>query len=69
MKIFKEMNVDGKEVCPICKTKEKKQVVLIGIIGTQKGYNIQAIQVHLDCLELFFDKEKNLIFQVIKEKK
>ena len=51
MIIFEHMNTSG-EVCPICKTKENKPVVLICIDGTEDGGNIQAKQVHVDCIEL-----------------
>jgi len=68
MKVFKNMNTSGKEVCPICKTKENKEVVLIGIDGTEDGGNIQAIQVHLDCLDLRYNKENNLFYQKITKK-
>lgn len=49
MRIFEEFNEHGKP-CPICKTRDNKKSVLIGVMGTQEGHNIQAIQVHLDCL-------------------
>lgn len=65
MRIFKQMNTNAKEPCPICKTKKNKPVVLIAKQGTQKGYNAEAIQVHVDCLDLWFIEENNLIYQVI----
>ena len=65
MKIFEHMNTSGKEVCPICKTKEDKEVVLIGIDGTEDGGNMRAIQVHLDCLNLRYSKENNLFYQKV----
>jgi hypothetical protein len=46
------MNTSTDEVCPICKTKEDKPVVLVGMDGTQKDRIIQAIQVHVDCIDL-----------------
>lgn len=59
------MNTNTKEPCPICKTKKNKSVVLIAKQGKQKGYNAEAIQVHVDCLELWFNEENNLIYQKI----
>ena len=56
MKIFDEPNLSGDWVCPICGTNENKEVTLIGIDGTGKGNNMQAIQVHMDCIELTFYK-------------
>ncbi len=71
MRIFKEMNTSGKDVCPICKTKEQKEVVLIPKIGIgdnpdKKFQNYEAEQVHLDCLDLWFNKEQGIIFQKIE---
>ena len=72
MRVFKEMNLTGKDVCPICKTKDKKEVVLITKVGTgdnpnKKFQNYEAIQVHLDCLELWYDEEKGIIYQNVQE--
>lgn len=52
MKTFKHPNLSDNWKCPICGTPEDKEVVLIGIEGTQEGYNMQAEQVHLACIEL-----------------
>lgn len=52
MRVFPHMNTTGDEVCPLCKTKEDKPVVLVGIDGTQDGNIMQAIQVHSDCIKL-----------------
>jgi UDP-N-acetylmuramoylalanine-D-glutamate ligase len=57
------MNTSGKDVCPICNTQDKKQVVLIIKSGTQEGNIAQAVQVHLDCLNLIYDEENQLIYQ------
>jgi hypothetical protein len=54
MRIFKHFNKTGNQVCPICKTNEDKEVVLVKIIGTEKDNICQAIQVHLDCLDLSY---------------
>jgi len=74
MKIFKGMNTSGKDVCPICKTKDKKKVVLIPKEGTgdnpnKKFQNYEAIQVHLDCLDLWYNEEMGFIYQKINLKK
>ena len=60
MKIFKEFPKDGK--CPICKTNDNKECVLIGIIDTEKGNNIEAKVFHLDCINLLYDKQHNVIY-------
>ena len=51
MRVFDEPNMTNFK-CPICGTSNNKPVVLVGIDGTQDGYNIQAVQYHLDCIEL-----------------
>ena len=66
MRPFKEPNLTNGWKCPICGMDEKKEVVLIPIVGTQKGNNIQAEQFHLDCIELMYDKEHNAIYQIIR---
>jgi hypothetical protein len=38
--------------CPICGTSDDKEVVLIGIDGTEEGNNIKAEQIHLECIDL-----------------
>lgn len=51
MRVFEKPNMTNFK-CPICGTSDNKPVVLVGIDGTQEGYNIQAVQYHLDCIEL-----------------
>lgn len=41
----------GNHICPICGTDDDKETMLIGIIGTEEGKNIQAAQVHTQCLQ------------------
>ena len=41
-------------MCPICKTKADKPVVLVGIPGTEQDGNMQTEQVHLECHELVY---------------
>ena len=65
MRVFKKPNLSSGWKCPICKTDEEKEVVLIGITETRKGYNIEAEQVHLGCIDLLFDKQRGLIYQKI----
>ena len=66
MKIFKKPNIENGWKCPICNTSKEKEVVLVGIIGTENGNNIQAEQIHLDCIELSYDKKYDIIYQRIK---
>jgi len=50
MRTFKHFNQSGPEVCPICGTNDDKEIILVPIAGTEEGNNMQAIQVHADCL-------------------
>jgi hypothetical protein len=52
--------------CPICGTNENKECLLIPIIGTQDDGLAEAQCFHTGCLSLWYDKEKNIIYQVIK---
>ena len=36
--------------CPVCGKDTDEAVVLIGIQGTEEGNNMEAVQVHFDCL-------------------
>ena len=40
--------------------------MLIGIVGTEEGFNMKAEQFHVDCLELRWDKQLGLIFDLTK---
>ena len=51
MRVFDEPNMINFK-CPICNTADKKPVVLVGIDGTRHGGNIEAVQVHIDCIDL-----------------
>jgi len=68
MRIFKTGNWSEEgEACPICGTKDKGQVVLVGIDGTENGNNIEAKQVHVKCLNLRLIKnDSEIIYQLIK---
>ena len=64
MMTFKEFNRSIKtDVCPVCKTQDEGEVVLLGIVGTQEGNNMQAKQFHLKCLDLMYDKDVKIIYQ------
>lgn len=63
MKIFEHPNLDADWICPICKTREDKPVVLIGINGTQKDSIMEAEVFHLDCIELTYYKEQGILAQ------
>ena len=64
MKIFEHRNTSNpKDVCPICKKDTDGRVVLIGVVGTEEGNNMQAVQIHLDCIDLLYYPHYNLIAQ------
>ena len=72
MKIFDHPNLANNWKCPICGTNEDKQIVLIGIVGTKDGNNIEAEQFHLECLELLYspsfkETEKSVIGQLFNK--
>jgi len=72
MKIFEHMNTDDK--CPICGTNEDKPVTLIGVVGTEEDNNMEAVQIHIDCLDLLYypketDFNSGLIVQRIFDEK
>jgi hypothetical protein len=50
MRVFDTFNdSEGTKPCPICGTKAQKSTILIGIMGSQEGFTIEALQVHYDC--------------------
>jgi len=68
MRVSKQFDDSRNAKCPICGTAEKKETVLIAILGTQEGNIAEAAQVHLDCLELAYDKEKGIFYQILNKK-
>lgn len=50
MRIFPNFNQSTK--CPICGTNEDKPATLIPIDGTVKNRLVEAMQVHVHCLQL-----------------
>lgn len=71
MKILKKPNTGSNWICPICKTAEIREVVLIEIDGHFKNKNREIEQVHLCCLDLKIERnflgENDLIYQHIEE--
>ncbi len=69
MEILKKPNVETNWICPICKTAETKEVVLIEI-DSYNDKNKQIKQIHLCCLDLRIQRkylgEADLIYQTIE---
>lgn len=61
MRIFEHPNKEMNWRCPICGKDTDKPVVLAGIYGTEDGGNIQAEQIHLDCIDLTYYKDMNAL--------
>jgi len=51
MRIFEHFPQNNK-VCPVCKTRQDAETVLVPIPGTEEGNNMQAMCVHKKCFEL-----------------
>ena len=68
MKVFKKPNLSNNWKCLVCGKNTEKEVVLIKIVGTEQGNNIEAAQFHLDCIDLYWDKERRFLYQFFNEK-
>lgn len=42
-----------------------KETILIGVVGTEDGGIMQAIQVHVECIDLLYYPEASIIAQKI----
>lgn len=69
MKVFNGFNGSGNDICPVCKTADNKDTVLIPIASTMDDNISEAFQVHLDCLLLIGDvrEDQIIIFQFIEK--
>jgi len=61
MKTFKHFPKNV--TCPLCRTNKDKPCVLVGIDDTSEGNIEEAIPIHVDCIELRYNKELNLFYQ------
>jgi len=52
-----------KIICPICKTNDNKESVLIPISGKEEGNNCQAKCFHLECIDLWYLQDKGVLIQ------
>ena len=69
MKTFKHFNQSG-EPCPICGTVDDKPPVLIPLNDTECDGICEAVQIHLDCINLTAYRKNGEIMlgMVAKEK-
>lgn len=65
LKIFEEFPDQVR--CILCDTNKKGKCILIPICGEQDGFNVEAAPVHLDCIDLWYDKKASLIFQRVTQ--
>lgn len=61
MRVFSKPNKSNGWKCPICKTDTDKEVVLIGIDGTENDKIVEAEQFHIECLELTWFKDRDIV--------
>ncbi len=68
MRVFKTFNQSAKDACPICGTTEQKEVVLVTKADTFKEHelNQDAVQVHVDCIDLICMRENGIITLVMQ---
>lgn len=60
MRTFEHFNQSGAP-CPICGTVDDKPPVLVAIHGTENDGVCEALQVHLDCINLTAYRENGRI--------
>lgn len=65
MKVFKEPNYKDGFMCPICNTDKKAPVILIGKAETEEDGQLDAFQVHLECLNLISLKDEETQKRII----
>jgi len=63
MRVFKEPNLSNGWKCPICGTDKEGEIVLVGVIYTEDGNNMEAEQIHLSCINLLYDKPSGVLYQ------
>ncbi len=69
MRVFDKFNSNGDSVCPVCKTAEEKQTILIAMDGTEDDGVMEAKQYHLDCVELRqkdMGDESTILYMMVK---
>lgn len=69
MNTFPFKAYDDNIVCPFCGTADARDAVLVPISGTAEGNNIQAIQIHVNCItdQWLYIIEYNAIIVIAKK--
>lgn len=65
MRVINNPNIDDNWICPICGTNDSKPCTLVSIEGTQNGSIARAEIFHLDCIELVFNDNIGILYQII----
>ena len=50
LKVFPKPNLSNDWKCPFCDTNKEAPIVLVPILDTGEGNNMEAKQVHFDCV-------------------
>ena len=59
----------GQVACGICKEVKEGKGILVQIDGTQEDNICEAQPIHLDCINLRFNKDEGLFYQKINPPK
>lgn len=66
MRTFKQGNWSNDDKCPVCNQGEREdsqEVILVPIVGTKEGNICTAIQVHVNCIDLHYHQDINILAQ------
>ncbi|KKK66213.1 hypothetical protein LCGC14_2966380 [marine sediment metagenome] len=67
MNIFEHANRGGDWKCPVCHKNKDSRVALIPIVGTRDGNIVEGEQIHLNCINLFYNMEQKILYQIIDD--
>lgn len=67
MRVFEHPNMSNDWVCPICRFPVDHPVVLVKIFGTEDDGIVEAEQVHVHCLDLWWSKDQCAIYMSVPE--
>jgi len=69
MRVFKKPNLSNGWKCLICGKSDEKEVTLVMNPESYKEGSkiVTAEQVHLDCLDLWYDSKEKVIYQVVEQ--